>query len=345
MKLDRRTLCVSLLGATSYGCSGRGTNGAQDGVAVRMGLPRNPVFYLPAYVAQELGYFREEGLRLTIQDLPGGSKNVEAMLGGSADVIGAVYEHTIWLAVERRPTKCFVLLLERPGLLLVTSPATKKKIRNIHDLKGATVGVATPGSQSHMFVNYLLHKNGLSATDISAVGIGLGPGSVAAIERGKVDAATLSGSAIPMLQRRRPDLVVLANACTAEGVRQIYGTDNYPAHGLLAPTEWLDRNPETARKIARAVDRASRWIRGHSAEEIREKIPSAFRLEDAETELEAIRMAVPMMSIDGRVRAEGANAVRQALAVSLEKVRTSNIDLSKTYTNEFLPGGQNTPKT
>lgn len=334
--LDRRTASLAMLGAACCGCANREAGREGQGATVRLGLPRNPVFYLPAYLAQELGYFRDEGLQVSVQDLPGGSKNVEAMLGGSADVVGAVYEHTIWLAAERRPTKCFVLLLERPGLLLVASPATKRNIRSVRDLKGATVGVATPGSQSHMFVNYLLHKNGVSAADVSVVGIGLGPASVVAIERGKVDAATLSGAPISMLQRRRPDLVVLADACTAEGVQQIYGMTTYPTHGLLATAAWLERNPETARKVARAVQRANRWVREHSPEEVREKIPPALRMEDAAAEVAAIRMAVPMMSVDGRVSAEGANAVRQVLAVSMERVRTSDVDLAKTFTTEFL---------
>lgn len=58
--------------------------------------------------------------------------------------------------------------------------------------------------------------------------------------------------------------------------------------------------------------------------------------EAAATELEEMRMAVPMISADGRIHAEGANAVRQVLAVSMEKVRTADLDLSKTYTSEFL---------
>ena len=335
----RRTACLTLLGAIGYGCSRSATSRDGGGTEVRLGLPRNPIFYLPAYLGRELGYFQEEGLRVQIQDLTGGAKNVEAMLGGSSDVIGAVYEHTIWLAADGRATRCFVLFEERPGLMLFVSPAAAKRIRTIADLKGAAVGVATPGSQSHIFVTYLLHKNGLGPADISAVGIGLGPASVVAFERGKVDAAALSGGAIAVLMRRQPNVVILANACTAEGVREIYGLDAYPTHGLLAPTEWLDRNPDTARKLARAVQRANRWMREHTAEQILEKIPTAYRMEDSAADLDSIRMTIPMLSADGQVRPEGAEAVRRVLAISLDKVRTANIDLSKTYTNEFVGKG------
>jgi NitT/TauT family transport system substrate-binding protein len=336
--LDRRRACLSLLGAAGYGCS-RPAVEERGLTPVRMGMPRNAMFYLPVYLADELGYFRQEGLKAELQDLPGGAKNIAAMLGGSTDVIGAVYEHTIWLAAENRAAQCFYLLMERPGLALIVSPATSRKITSIADLKGASVGVANPGSQSHIFLNFLLHKHGMPADSVNAVGVGLGPGSVVAVQRGKVDAAAVSGVAISMLRRRHPGLVVLADAYTAEGVKKLYGVDTYPSHALLAPAEWLHSNTETARKIARATQRANQWMHQHQPEEIQEKIPEAYRLEDTATELEAIRMATPMYSSDGRVRPDAAEEVRRVMDVSLDKVRTATIDLSQTYTSEYLQAG------
>jgi hypothetical protein len=47
---------------------------------------------------------------------------------------------------------------------------------------------------------------------------------------------------------------------------------------------------------------------------------------------------MPMFSPDGLMEASGADIVRTLLAASMEKVRTAPIDVSKTYTNEFLHG-------
>ena len=336
--MNRRSVLLALAGSVGYGCSSGGSSGSRNATSLRLALPKNPVFYLPAYLARELGYFKDEGLSVDIQDLPGGSKNVQAMLGGSADVIGAVYEHTLWLAAENRPTRCFALFIDRPGLMLVVSPPAAQSLRTIADLKGRNVGVATPGSQSHFFVNYLLTRNGIAPESISAVGIGMGAAAVAAIERGKVDAAAITGSAIAVLQRRHPTLRVLANGCTAEGVKELFGLDNYPTHGLLAPDDWLNRNPSTAGKLAKAVQRASRWIREHSAEQILEKLPAEYRMEDAEADKDAIRMAISMTSVDGKIKREAAEAVRRVLSSSIEKIRTSNFDITSTYTNEFVEG-------
>lgn len=336
--LDRRSCVLALTGAVGYACSSGGSHKRADATSVRLALPKNPVFYLPAYLARELGYFTAEGISVDIQDLPGGAKNIQAMLGGSADLIGAVYEHTLWLAAENRPTRCFVLFIDRPGLMLVVSPLAVKTVRTIADLKGKNVGVATPGSQSHFFVNYLLEKNKMSAEDVSAVGIGMGTAAVAAIERGKVDAAAVTGSAIAVLQRRHPGLVILANGFTAEGVKELFGLTSYPTHGLLAPDAWLKANPGTAQKLARAVQKASRWIREQPPEKILEKLPAAYRMEDAAADIDAIRMTIPMLSVDGKIKRESAEAVRRVLSSSIQKIRDSNFDITSTYTNQFVEG-------
>jgi len=53
------------------------------------------LYYLPLTIAEQLGYFKEEGLNLTISDFAGGSQALRAVVGGSADVVSGAYEHTL----------------------------------------------------------------------------------------------------------------------------------------------------------------------------------------------------------------------------------------------------------
>jgi NitT/TauT family transport system substrate-binding protein len=198
------------------------------------------------------------------------------------------------------------------------------------------VGVTTPGSASHHFVNYLLLRHGISPAEVSIAGIGLGPTSVAAMERGHINAGVLTGSGITTIERRFPKLVILADTRTAEGVKQLLGTDVYPAHDLLASTEWLHNHPATASKLVRALQRAIQWMREHSPEEARSRMPVQYRAPDEEADLAALRVTIPMLSRDGTISPAGAEAVRRVLAVSSEKVRSASIDLAQTYTNEFV---------
>jgi NitT/TauT family transport system substrate-binding protein len=82
--------------------------------------------------------------------------------------------------------------------------------------------------------------------------------------------------------------------------------------------------------------RTIQFMREHSAEEIRSRMPAQYRSPDAEADLKALRELVPLLSRDGRITPEGAQAVKNVLDVSSEKVRLARIDLSQTYSNEFV---------
>jgi hypothetical protein len=59
---------------------------------------------------------------------------------------------------------------------------------------------------------------------------------------------------------------------------------------------------------------------------------------DVEADLQTIRDYIPTVSSDGIMPADAPGAMRKVLAVSLDRVRTANIDLAQTYTNEFAAG-------
>ena len=52
-------------------------------------------YYLPLTIADRQGYFKAEGLDVEINDFPGGARALQALLGGSVDVVSGAYEHTI----------------------------------------------------------------------------------------------------------------------------------------------------------------------------------------------------------------------------------------------------------
>ena len=75
----------------------------------------------------------------------------------------------------------------------------------------------------------------------------------------------------------------------------------------------------------------------HRPEEIASRTPASFRGADEALYVEALAQSMPMFSPDGRMSPDGAEAVRKLLAGSMDKVRSATIDLSNTYTNEFVP--------
>src|SRR5262249_11778751 len=153
-------------------------------------------------------------------------------------------------------------------------------------------------SPSQFYVTHLLRTAGISPDQVSTSGIGMGGTAAAALERGQVDAAVLFGSAITTEEARGARM--LADARTQAGGRTLLGADDYPASSLLARSEWLTKHPDEARRVSRAVVKALAWIREHSPEEILARVPAEFQVGDNAAEIEAIRMAKPMYSADGR---------------------------------------------
>jgi NitT/TauT family transport system substrate-binding protein len=308
----------------AFACLLVACGGRTSGSKVRLALQPPSTNNYPSYFAEWLGYFHEEGVDVEISQIAGASKVLEAIVGGSADVGGGVYEQAIQMAEEHRDVVSFVSLLRSPNFALVALPG----ITSVADLKGKIAGVSSVGSPSQVYLNHLLHAAGVPVYSVSATTVGMGATAAAAVEHGQVQAAILFGSAITALQARRPDVVILADTRTPEGLRAVFGVDDYPASCLLAREMWLRANPEVARSMARATLRSLAWIREHSAEEILARLPKENQVGDPAAEIAAIRMAKPMYSVNGRISQESAEAV--------QRVRGAKVDLSKTYTNEFL---------
>lgn len=316
---------------------GRATSNGRLKVRIAIG-GQNQMVYLPTTLAQELGFYRDEGLDVDLQDFAGGSKALQALVGGSADVVSGFYDHTIQMAAENRELVAFVTMLRFPGLVLVTSPQAAGSVNRIEDLNGRIAGVTTAGSSSQMLLTNLLQRHGVPADRVSITAIGSAATAIAAIEHGKVDAGMMADPAFTLVAQRNPTVRILADLRTAAGVKEAFGTDSYPASVLYAPGEWVRAHRDVAQHLARAIQRTLQWMHLHSADDIAAKTPKALRGEDDALYVSALKHSMPMFSPDGVMADAGAQAVRALLAASMDTVRNATIDVSKTYTNEFVNG-------
>ena len=327
-------LVAALGGLGSAAC---GTSNDTAGTRVRIAIGgQTQMVYLPTTLAQELGFYKDEGLDVELQDFEGGAKALQALIGGSADVVSGFYDHTIQMAAEGRALTAFVVMLRYPGLALVTSPQAANRLDTISALNGGIAGVTTPGSSSQLFLNVLLAKHGVPIQAVSAVAIGGGATAVAALERGRVDAGWIGDPGLTILKRRNPGVRVLADLRDERGTHDAFGTSTYPSAVLYTNTTWLETNRVTAGRLARAIVRTLRWMHDHSDEEIAEKTPAALRVDDIAVYVESLKNSRAMFSTDGVMPADGAAAVRDVLAASNPKVKSTAITLSRTYTNELI---------
>jgi len=333
----RANVAVAILAVvTAASCARSAPSGAAH---VRLAVGgQNQMVYLPTTLAQELNFYKEEGLDVELQDFQGGAKALQALVGGSADVVSGFYDHTIQMAAEGRELVSFVTMLRFPGLVLATSPQAASSVTRIEDLKGKIAGVTTAGSSSQMFLTFLLTRHGVPVDSVSVTAIGSAATAIAAIEHGKIDAGWMADPSFTLIKQRNAGVRVLADLRDEAGVKEAFGTTIYPGAVLYASGEWIGEHRDDTARLARAIGRTLAWMHAHSAEEIAAKTPKSLRGEDDALYVQALKNSMPMFSVDGRMTAEGSQAVRTLLDESMPKVRAATIDLTKTYTNEFVNG-------
>jgi NitT/TauT family transport system substrate-binding protein len=291
--------------------------------------------YLPTVLAKQLGEFDKAGLDVELVDLKGGSDALKAVLGGSADVVSGYFDHCVNLAAKKQELKAFVVYDRYPGLVLVVSPAHTGDISSIKDLAGKKVGVSAPGSSTDFFLKYLLKKNGLDPTSAAVIGVGLGATAVAAMEQGQIDAAVMLDPSVTVLQGKHADLKILSDTRTQKDTLAVFGGE-YPGGALYSTAAWVASHEKEVQALTDAIVGTLSWIHSHSPEEIMAKMPDEMVGMDKALYLAALKNTIPMFSETGKMDPKGADAVLAVFSESSPEVAKANIDVSKTFTNQFV---------
>lgn len=293
------------------------------------------LYYLPLTLAERLGYFKDEGLQVEILDFPGGARSLQALMGGSVDVVSGGFDHTIMMQGRGQAITAFVLQGETPAISLGVSKALSAKWQGLQSLKGMKVGVTAPGSSTHMFVNSLLARGGLARDDVAIIGVGSGPGAVASMQAGRLDAIANIEPAITLLERSGA-IDVKVETVSEQGAKALYGAA-LPSGCLYTRPAFIDRHPKTVQALTNAMVRALKWLDDTTPEQVASTIPADFLLGDRALYLAAFAKQRPGYSKTGRFAHERVQAMHAALA-GFEPVLQSQrrIDLHAVYTNRFV---------
>jgi NitT/TauT family transport system substrate-binding protein len=296
---------------------------------------KNLFYYLPLSVAERKGYFKDEGLDVEIPDFAGGAKALQALVGGSADMVSGAYEHTINMAAKKQPIKAVVLQAKFSSIVLLLPKDKAAKYKGPADLKGLKVGVTAPGSSTNMFVNNILAKGGLKPTDISVVGVGAGSGAVAAMEKGEIDALSNLDPVVTQLESTGK-FVPVADSRTEKGMQEIYGGD-YHASVIYITDEYIKKYPNTVQAVVNAMVRANRWVAKATPQEIVDLMPDAYKGGNPSLYKQGLLKNMIGYSEDGQMSMKAAQNVYKVLKQFEPSVIKAgdSIRLDQTFDNSF----------
>jgi NitT/TauT family transport system substrate-binding protein len=322
-----------LLGLLTLALLHTGPAAAQDKVRIVVG-GKSAVFYLPLSVTERLGYFKDAGLAVEISDVQSGARALQSIVGGSADIGVGTFDHTIQMQAKGQPVVALVQYGRYPGFVFSTIASKNLPYSGPQDLKGKKIGVTSPGSSTHFMAAYMLVRAGLKADDASFVGTGVTSTAVAAAKRADIDAIVSSDPMVSLMQADNL-IKIVADTRTPEGTRQVYGGP-YPGGVVYATPAFIEQNPRVVQAVVDAFVRGTRWIAGHSAEEIARQMPEEYALGHPAIYIKALVASKPMYSPDGQFEPGAVETAYAVLKVFDPAVAAATIDLKKTYNDSFV---------
>jgi NitT/TauT family transport system substrate-binding protein len=328
-----RTLMLALAGALAFTWSALGQEIEKPDLKLGVG-GATLLYYLPLAIADRKGFFKDEGLNVEVNDFKGGSQSLQALLGGSADIVTGAYEHTIRMQTKGQDIRAVIELGRFPAIVLAIKSSLKDEVKSVADLKGRNIGVTAPGSSTNNFVNYLLSKEGVKPDEVSIIGVGAGSTAIAGMKRGEIDAISNLDPVITTLETQG-DIVVLADSRTEEGMMEIFGSTSLPAAVLYAKGDFIEQNPNTVQALVNALYKALKWLETASPEEVADTVPPEFVGDNRELYVEAVRNSLPTYSRTGLVTDEGIEAAMKLLSFDAE-VASAQIDRAATFDPTFV---------
>ena len=289
--------------------------------------------YLPAKLAESLGYFKAEGLDVELLNEGAGVDAEGELISGAVQGVVGFYDHCVDMQAKGKFLESVVQFSQAPGEVELVS-TKHPEIKSMADVAGKSLGVTGLGSSTNFLTQYLAVKAGVPLGQFSTIPVGAGATFIAAMQQDKIQAGMTTEPTISRLLKTG-DAKILVYLRSMESTKKALG-GTYPAASLYMSTTWVDSHKEITQKLANALVKTLRYINTHTAAEITEQMPKSFYAADKESYIKALADSKAMFTADGVMPAGGPETVLAVLSAFSKNIKGKTIDLSKTYTTEFV---------
>jgi NitT/TauT family transport system substrate-binding protein len=290
------------------------------------------LYYLPLTIAERKGFFKEQGLDVEIQDFAGGARSLQALVGGSVDVVTGAYEHTIRMQAKGQDIRAVIELGRFPGIAVAVKKG--RPFSGPADFKGMKIGVTAPGSSTNILMNFVMAKAGLSPSDAAFIGIGSAQSALAAMQKGEIDAVSHLEPVLSFLERAG-EVNIVVDTRTEEGTRALFGGPN-PAAVLYTRKAFIDANPNTMQALTNAFYKTLQWLKTATPEDIAATVPPEYLLGDKDLYILAAKNSKPSYSLTGIVDPAGMKSTNDMLVKFDPELKDAKVDLSTTFDDRFV---------
>ena len=271
-------LTAMMVAGLFTGCGNTGTETGGDGktTSVTLNEVAHSIFYAPMYVAIEEGYFKEEGLDVTLVTGFGVDKTMTAVLTGEADIGFMGSESTIYTYAGGTDDYVvnFAQLTQRAGNFLVSREPIDEFSWDM--LKGQDVLGGRAGGMPQMVFEYILRKNNIDPAADLRIDQSIDFGSTAAAFSGGDADFTVEFEPHATLLEQKGDGYVVASLGEDSGY--------VPYTAFSAKKSYIEKNGNVIQAFTNALQKGMDYVQSHSPEEIADVIAPQF----AETDKQAL---------------------------------------------------------
>jgi ABC-type nitrate/sulfonate/bicarbonate transport system substrate-binding protein len=217
--------------------------------SVKIGVPSITITSMPLMVAKDAGFLQQEGLTAELIVMPA-AMNIKVLLAGDIQYATTVGSAVV-AAVRGINVRTAMVFVDKPLLDLVGAPG----VHSIQELKGKPVGISSRGGLHDFSMRRILSGSGVDPAQATVLTVGGQGAMFAAVKSGRIAAGLLN-----------PPFNFLANR---EGMKSLAFAGNFvrlPSTGVVTLGENLERAPEQARRVMRALTRARSFAKDNKAQ-------------------------------------------------------------------------------
>ena len=220
-----------------------------------VGVSTVNVAFLPIYLTQDKGFFKDEGLDVLVVMFNAGATNLQAMIGGDVQIMAGGVPETVLARAAGADIKNFWAISNVMPFQIYGSA----KLKSLEQSKGKKFAISRFGSLSEFLTRSALKHSGVDPRDVTMLQIGATPARFTTLASGIVDATILW---FPVTERAK-----------AAGMNKLFDLkDLYPNWtnvGFIARENWLAKEKEQTTKFLRAYQRGIRYTRENRHDGIR----------------------------------------------------------------------------
>ena len=246
--------------------------GQSDPNKITLNQVTHSIFYAPLYVAQNLGFFEDEGLDVTIETATGSDASMTALLSGSADIILAGPETVVYSSTTKDHPIVFGQLTQKDGSFIVSRDPIEGEF-TLDMLKGKTIIGGRAGGLPAMTLEYVIKEAGLTiGEDLSKDQVNL-----------RTDVAFNNIASVFQTSGNEFCTLFEPNATTLENQGKGYvvsavGTvsGEIPYTCFATKSSYLEDHSEQAEKFLKAVKRGYDYIATNNSSIVADALAPSF---------------------------------------------------------------------